>query len=439
MPIRFSKGDHSALRCLVLVLALCSVSTLGLAQSVTAFAVPTAPPTDLYSISLGPDGAIWFGEARTAKIGRIASDGTITEFSTQGSPPYQMTAGPDGNLWIADGGVGRLTPAGQFTDFPVPDVIPGAIGANVTDITSGPDGAVWFADHDGNRIGRITTAGDITFYAIPMGLTPIEPYAITLGPDGNLWFADQDHDVIGRVTPSGIVTTFSAQGSHPTDLIAGPDGAIWFGGSGVGRISMSGQVTTVAAQVSATHMTTGRDGNVWFTDYLSIYRITPGGALTRFDTPGSVIYDLVAGLDGNIWFTDNANNKIKRLNVAGGGTPLCSSDPHAICLNNNRFSVTAAWQASPLGPLVLASGAQLTDKTGYFWFVDPDNVELVVKVLNGCFEPFDSYWVFASGLTNLGVELTVTDTKTEAFKVYSNPIGTPFAPILDTGALRTCP
>ena len=441
MPIRLTKGDHSALRCLVLVLPLCIASTLALAQSVTEFAVPTPPPTDLYSICLGPDGAIWFGEARTAKIGRIASDGTITEFSTQSSPPYQMTAGPDGNLWIAyGGGVGRLTPTGQFTAFPVPDVIPGAVGADVLDVIGGPDGAVWFADHAGNRLGRITPTGDITFHPIPMGLTPIQPYAITLGPDGNLWFADQDHEVIGRVTPSGIVTTFSAPGSHPTDLIAGPDGAIWFGGKGIGRISTSGQVTMLATQVSVTHMAAGRDGNVWFTDYLAIFRITPGDVITRFDAPGSSIFDLVAGLDGNIWFTDNVNNKIKRLNVAaGGGTPLCSSDPHALCLNNNRFAVTAAWQASPLGPIALASGARITDKTGYFWFVDPENVELVVKVLNGCFEPFDSYWVFASGLTNLGVELTVTDTQTGASKGYSNPIGTPFAPILDTGALRTCP
>jgi len=248
MPSRVVFGGRSALTRLGFALVLFAASTLALAQSVTEFAVPTAPPTDLYSICLGPDGAIWFGEARTAKIGRIASDGTITEFSTEDNPPYQMTAGPDGNLWIATGGVARLTPTGQLTAFPVPDVSPGN-GANVLDITGGPDGALWFADKDGHRIGRITTAGDITFYPIPMGLTPIEPYAITLGPDGNLWFADQDHDVIGRMTPSGIVTTFSAPGSHPTDLIAGPDGAIWFGGSGIGRISMSGQVTTVAAQL----------------------------------------------------------------------------------------------------------------------------------------------------------------------------------------------
>jgi virginiamycin B lyase len=433
MPYRLDKEDHSALRRLALVLALCTASTLGLAQTVTEFAVPTAPPTDLYSMCLGPDGAIWFGEARTAKIGRIASDGTITEFSTQGSPAYQMTAGPDGNLWIAyGGGVGRLTPTGQFTAFPLPEA------GNVIDIAGGPDGGVWFADHDGKRIGRITPAGDITLYPLPMGLTPIEPYAITLGPDGNLWFADRDHDVIGRVTPSGIVTTFPVPGSHPADLIAGPDGGIWFGGNGIGRISMSGQVTKVAPQFAASHMAAGRDGNVWFTDYQAIYRITPAGAVTRFDTPASVIYDLVAGLDGKIWFTDNATNKIARLDPSSG-TPLCVADEHTLCLNHNRFAVTAGWQGTPLGPVAQATAVPLTDESGYFWFLEPGNIEVVVKVLNACADPWNAYWVFAAGLTNLGVTIDVKDMLTGAHQTYTNLLGTPFQPILDVSALKACP
>src|ERR1700730_15002616 len=434
MPARLYKGDHSALRCLGLALTLCIASTLALAQSVTEFAVPTAPPTDLYSICLGPDGAIWFGEARTAKIGRIASYGTITEFSTEHSLPYDFPIRLDGNLWIAyGGGVGRLTPTGQFTAFPVPDVSPGN-GANVIDIATGPDGAVWFADHDGHRLGRITPAGNITLYPLPMGLTPSQPSAITLGPDGNLWFADQDQDVVGRVTPSGIVTTFPVPGSHPTDLIAGPDGRIWFGGSGVFRISTSGQVTKLG-DFGATHMAAGRDGNVWFTDLLAIYRITPGGELTRFDTPGSVIYDLVAGLDGKIWFTDNANNKIKRLDPSGG-TPLCSADAHKLCLNHSRFAVTAGWQGTPLGPVALATAVPLTDESGYFWFLEPGNIEVVVKVLNACADPWNAYWVFAAGLTNLGVTIDVTDALTGAHQSYTNLFGTPFQPILDVSALK---
>ncbi|HEY2798177.1 MAG TPA: hypothetical protein VGK26_09840 [Thermoanaerobaculia bacterium] len=195
---------YSALARLALGSLLIAAAAVVVAQSVTTYDVPTAPPTDLYAMCVGPDGAIWFGEARTSKVGRINADGTITEYSTVG-PAYQMAAGPDGNIWIASGGIGRLTLDGQFTNFDVPPADNGYY--DILDVAPGPDGAVWFADHDGMRIGRITPAGEFTFYAVPMGITPIEPYAITLGSDGNLWFADEDHDVIGRVTPAGVFTT----------------------------------------------------------------------------------------------------------------------------------------------------------------------------------------------------------------------------------------
>ena len=118
---------------------------------------------------------------------------------------------------------------------------------------------------------------------------------------------------------------------------------------------------------------------------------------------------------------------------------LCVPDDHTLCLNNDRFAVTAAYQQSPLGPSVLATAVRLTADTGYFWFFDPNNVELVTKVLNGC-GTNDAYWVFAAGLTNLGVNLTVIDLQSGALmKNYDNPVGTPFAPIQDTGAFRTCP
>ena len=59
-------------------------------------------------------------------------------------------------------------------------------------------------------------------------------------------------------------------------------------------------------------------------------------------------------------------------------------------------------------------------------------------VLDGCAFN-DRFWVFATGLTDVGVELTVTDGNTGAVRSYSNPLGEPFSPILDTAALDSCP
>jgi hypothetical protein len=123
----------------------------------------------------------------------------------------------------------------------------------------------------------------------------------------------------------------------------------------------------------------------------------------------------------------------------GLSAPLCLSDPHTLCLNGDRFSVIANYQLTPSGPSILANAVRLTEDTGYFWFFDPSNVEVVAKVLNACADPFNSYWFFAAGLTNVGVGISVKDMRTGDVKLYTNPIGTPFAPILDTSAFSTCP
>ena len=117
---------------------------------------------------------------------------------------------------------------------------------------------------------------------------------------------------------------------------------------------------------------------------------------------------------------------------------LCTPDEHTLCLNEGRFSVTAAFQLSPLGPVFQAFAIGLTDQAGYFWFFEPENVELVVKVLNGC-GINGAYWVFASGLTNLEVGITVQDSRTGEQTYYPNERGTAFPPIQDINAFHTCP
>ncbi len=78
------------------------------------------------------------------------------------------------------------------------------------------------------------------------------------------------------------------------------------------------------------------------------------------------------------------------------------------------------------------------DNAGAFWFFDPQSIEVVFKILDGCATNGHA-WVFAGGLTNVGVTLTVTDTKTGAARIYTNPAGSAFQPIQDTAAFSTCP
>jgi hypothetical protein len=113
----------------------------------------------------------------------------------------------------------------------------------------------------------------------------------------------------------------------------------------------------------------------------------------------------------------------------------CVAEAGALCLAGGRFQVSAGWQTTQG-----AGGAEtrvLTPDTGALWFFKPDNLELVVKVLDGC-ALNGHWWVFAGGLTNVGVTLTVTDTQTGEFRTYTSPIGVPFAPLQDTTAFANC-
>jgi len=115
----------------------------------------------------------------------------------------------------------------------------------------------------------------------------------------------------------------------------------------------------------------------------------------------------------------------------------CAPDAHTLCLNHGRFTVSARWRSLHDGPAD-GTGVALTDDSGYFWFLNSANIEVVVKVLNAC-GAGGRYWVFAAGLTNVEVTLFVTDTQTGTLRTYLNPLGVPFAPIQDTAAFATCP
>jgi hypothetical protein len=102
----------------------------------------------------------------------------------------------------------------------------------------------------------------------------------------------------------------------------------------------------------------------------------------------------------------------------------------------DRFRVTATFETGQ-GLAGTARGVQLTSDTGYLWFFDPANVETVIKVIDAC-SLNNKFWVFAGGLTDVRVVLTVEDTSTGAVRTYTNPLGKQFAPIEDTSAFMTC-
>lgn len=114
----------------------------------------------------------------------------------------------------------------------------------------------------------------------------------------------------------------------------------------------------------------------------------------------------------------------------------CSQTGAVLCLQDQRFRVTARYQ-TPGGVRGYAGVRPLSSDSAYLWFFSSANLELVLKVLDGCgFN--DRFWVYAAGLTNLGVELRIADTWTDATWSFDNPVNDAFPPRQDIEAFGHC-
>ena len=122
--------------------------------------------------------------------------------------------------------------------------------------------------------------------------------------------------------------------------------------------------------------------------------------------------------------------------VNAPGSTGCSPSSSTLCLGEGRFGVDVSWRTASSD---VGSGRviELTADTGMFWFFAETNVEVILKILDGC-GINDRFWVFAGGLTDIDVTVTVTDTWNGAVRTYRNALGTPFAPVQDTDAFATC-
>jgi uncharacterized repeat protein (TIGR01451 family) len=306
-----------------------------LAAPITEFPIPAGAA----GITAGPDGNLWF-TLFDNEIGRITPTGQVTVFPVppSASPPSRITAGLDGNLWFTyilfDHQIGRITPTGQVTVFPTPS---GNHSSEPYDIVAGPDGNLWFTEQSGDKIGRITPAGQVTEFPVS-----ISPGDIKAGPDGNLWFTETGPglSMIGRITPSGQITEFPLRGILLSIGMAfGPDDDLWFtervpetttSGMIAGptrrvevlsSITTAGQITEIPLSgfTAGYEMSYGPDGNLWYAANINaIGRITPTGLAAQFSIPtaGGTPSGIVIGPDGNLWFSESEAANIGRFRVS---------------------------------------------------------------------------------------------------------------------------
>jgi virginiamycin B lyase len=306
-------------------------------------------PLKPVGLVVGADGNLWFTDSAIdgrSRIGRMSTDGSVLGFHDATTSPNRyatggITKGPDGAVWFIDTGsesdpqpanlIGRMTTDGSLTEYstgPNPDDSPQVWSSLVT----GADGNLWFPQ-GATRIAKMTTQGVITSY--PTGLPDAIIGRPILGPDGNVWFTyfeNQPQSLprgVAKVAPDGTVTTYpitapvSAQG-----LTVGPDGNIWAAARPlIGfthdllKITTSGEITvipiTLDTQQGLAGIITAPDGNLWFPSFFpadgnrdGFVRRSLDGTTTDFlkSTPmnyqNEIGTNLVIGPDGNIWFSE---------------------------------------------------------------------------------------------------------------------------------------
>ncbi len=112
---------------------------------------------------------------------------------------------------------------------------------------------------------------------------------------------------------------------------------------------------------------------------------------------------------------------------------VCVEDLTTLCLGDGgRFRARISWQ-TPQGAMGDGKRAVLsTQDTGSFWFFEPNNIEMVIKTIDGR-QDNERLWIFYGSLTDVAFELTVTDVQASLFKVYTKDQGD-FASVGDTVA-----
>ena len=112
---------------------------------------------------------------------------------------------------------------------------------------------------------------------------------------------------------------------------------------------------------------------------------------------------------------------------------VCVSDVTTLCLGDgDRFRVRINWETQQSQTGDGKKATLDTQDTGSFWFFEPNNIEMVIKTIDGR-QDNGRLWIFYGSLTDVKFEMTVTDVETALIKIYTKPLGD-FASVGDTNA-----
>jgi virginiamycin B lyase len=330
--------------------------------AVSHFAVPTANAQP-QGIAVAPDGSIWFTENHANQIGEVTPSGAVNEYAipTLNSGPEGIAVAPDGSVWFTESTadqIGKLTPGGSVNEYPIPTAT-----SDPDQITIGPDDDPWFTETGADKIGTVAVAtGTVTEYPLPQANS--EPEGITTSTAGTIWFTEAGDRFVGTISTTGTIVTTQLPTTIGFAAIAtDAAGNVWLtrpsvsGGPESGVLELAGGSPLASEEFlpqgsNPSAIAIGPDGAAWFTETGSgqIARITyvgAGGITGQFATGGSPA-DIVAGPGNTLWFTDPTNDTIGRAALTA---PAITSPPTVTLTAGQAANVTITTSGFPFPAL----------------------------------------------------------------------------------------
>lgn len=301
--------------------------------TIREWAVPTkgAHPHDP---AVGPDGALWFTEQMTNKLGRLdPNTGEFREYPLdegKNSGPHGLVADGDGNIWFtANFGVGKLDPrTGKVTEYKMPSEKADDPHTAAFD----GHGNLWFTVQGGNMVGRLDPkTGKIVLKEAPT--ESALPYGIQINSKGVPIFCELGTNKMASIDPVTLkITEYGLpESARPRRLAIAQDDTVYFTDFKSGHLGRLNTTTGVVeiytspggAESNPYGITITPDGMVWYSESgvkpNTIIRFDPKTetfARANIPSGGGVVRNMVATSDGRVYIACSGVDKVGMVEAA---------------------------------------------------------------------------------------------------------------------------
>ena len=270
------------------------------------------PIVQIWGMTIGPNGMIWFTDATYNKIRTFdPATGTLGEFLQlkNDSMPWDIKFDSNGKLWFTEFGTSYI--ASVKPDDPT-SLIEYRIPSNISSpsyFEFDKNENIWIVESGPGKLTKFNTkTNQFTEFILPsegVGGETVNPIGLAIDNDGNIWYSQFRTSLIGKLNPN-------------TNEI---------------KEYATGTLTAGTYQIIS-----DKEGNIWTTQFRAdrIIKISPStNSISEFKIPtdDSFTQTLTVDSDGNIWFIERDQNILGFLNSQHPEPTKISFEPKILTID----------------------------------------------------------------------------------------------------------